>query len=486
MAANWGFIGPTYTSRSIAVEGERCLNLFPERIESGKGKSGGDWALYGTPGLSLFTTLGTSPGRGLFANDFRLFAVAGNTYYEIFQDGSTHNRGTLAGGTTPVTFFPNGNQVFLVTGQQGYLDTGTALLGPADGIPAAQSGAFLDGYFLAVQPQSNRFQVSDLNNGKNWDPANFGVKEGYPDHIITSLATGKYIYLFGSQTMEVWYDAGNPTGSVFSPYPGVLFEIGCAALWSPAADNEGGLFWLGQDSRGPGIVWRAQGLGAPQRVSNHAVEFAIQEYARTSTIADAVGYCYQEGGHAFYVLSFPTADSTWVFDARSGQWHERCYWDPVRSVPKAILGRYHAYAFGKHFVQDPRNGKVYEQSMDLYDDAGDPIRRMRTCPHISNEMKWNFFTELQIDMQVGNVSALVDGNGNPRMPQVMISMSNDGGFTFGTEYMVGAGFVGQYLYRVKKRRLGRARDRVFKVVISDPIPVALVDAYLAVVPGDGS
>lgn len=39
------------------------------------------------------------------------------------------------------------------------------------------------------------------------------------------------------------------------------------------------------------------------------------------------------------------------------------------------------------------------------------------------------------------------------------------------------GAVGEFKRRISWERLGRARDRVFKIVISDPIKVVLVNAY---------
>ena len=69
-----------------------------------------------------------------------------------------------------------------------------------------------------------------------------------------------------------------------------------------------GIFWLGQDARGQGMVYRSNGYTG-QRISTHAVEWQIQQYG---TLSDAIGYTYQQDGHSFYVLIFPTANTTWV------------------------------------------------------------------------------------------------------------------------------------------------------------------------------
>ncbi|MFE1676613.1 hypothetical protein ACFMJE_18460, partial [Acinetobacter baumannii] len=67
------------------------------------------------------------------------------------------------------------------------------------------------------------------------------------------------------------------------------------------------------------IVYRAVGYTG-KRISTHAIEYAIQSY---STITDAIAFTYQQEGHSFYVLTFPTADKTWVFDVSTELWHER-------------------------------------------------------------------------------------------------------------------------------------------------------------------
>jgi hypothetical protein len=93
----------------------------------------------------------------------------------------------------------------------------------------------------------------------------------------------------------------------FERINGSIIQYGCAAKHSPAQfDNS--VLWLGDGHEGAGIVWRAQGYN-PVRISTHALENEFRSYA---TVADAQGYVYQQNGHTFYVLTFPTAGKTWV------------------------------------------------------------------------------------------------------------------------------------------------------------------------------
>lgn len=102
-------------------------------------------------------------------------------------------------------------------------------------------------------------------------------------------------------------------------------------------------------------------------------------------------------------------------------------------------------------------------------------RRLRRAPHLSDEQQILFYSQLQIDLQAG--MGLASGQGSD--PLLMLRYSDDGGHTWSDVITVGAGRMGEYKARAIFRRLGRSRDRVFEVSVSDPIAWFLVDAYLA-------
>lgn len=123
---------------------------------------------------------------------------------------------------------------------------------------------------------------------------------------------------------------------------------------------------------------------------------------------------------------------------------------------------------------DTDTGVIYEMSNDIYDDAGCAIRRVRRSPHISDEMAYFFYDVLQVDMETG--VGLNSGQGED--PQVMMRFSDDGGRTWSNETWRTAGRLGEFSRRVTWRQLGRGRDRIFEIVITDPVKIALVDGYL--------
>lgn len=122
-------------------------------------------------------------------------------------------------------------------------------------------------------------------------------------------------------------------------------------------------------------------------------------------------------------------------------------------------------------------GKIYHISPDYSDDGpGCFIRRLRRAPHISQEQTWIFHKWIQIDLEVGLGTDI--GNGSD--PQGILRYSNDGGKSWSNDRTGSVGKVGDYKKRVRFRRLGRSRDRVYEWITSDPIPYRIIDAYLSV------
>ncbi len=465
-----GFVGPSYSSQSVIADGQRCINWYPERMESENPKS--PLVLYPTPGLSTFCTLAGPSVRVAFTIDGRCFAVSGTHFYEVFSDGTFISRGAVADDGQAASIAAGPTQLLIISGGVAYsYNLATNVLASVVGMLGTPSMAgFTDGYFLVLLANSNQFQISALLDTTSWDGADTAKISVFPGNLSTMLIDHREVWFFGGKAIQVYYDSGNPDFP-FEPIQGAFIEQGIIAPWSfVRLDNS--IFWLGGDERGAGIAWRAQGY-TPARVSNHATEFAWQSY---STITDAIGYAYQDQGHGFWVLTFPTAKATWVYDSATGLWHERGYWHPTKGIYEAHLGQCHTYCFGKHLVGDRASGKIYEMNISLYDDAGDVIRRLRRGPHISNEQKWIYFHSLQVEAEAG--LGLATGQGSD--PQIMHRWSDDGGKTWSNERWASACKIGEYKRRSIWRRLGRARDRVPEIVVTDPIPWRIIEAYLEV------
>jgi hypothetical protein len=269
-------------------------------------------------------------------------------------------------------------------------------------------------------------------------------------------------------TTEVWWNSGD-SDFPFVRNESAFIETGTVAPGTCVRAG-GSVAWVGSDERGRGTVWHAQGF-QPARISTHAVEFALSGYSRLS---EASAFAYQQGGHEFYQLTVPASDTdsggTWVYDFATGFWHERSYLSDTGEEPhRAWVG---TVAFGEVVVGDREDGRLYTYDLDYYADDEQPIRRMRQAAHVSQDEKrirFNAF-ELQAEPGVG----LSSGQGSD--PIVLLSWSDDGGHTWSNEHEASMGAQGEYKTRIRWRRLGIGRDRVFRVATSEPVPVTWLGA----------
>lgn len=468
-----GFIGPTYTLQSVNVDCQRCVNWYPEMNDLGTGKEKEVAFLAPTPGLRLFATLGESPVRGIWqTSKGTVFAVGGSQLYMVTSDGMAVPLGTLNTSTGPVSIADNGIQLFVVDGTYGYvltLETNVFFLVTDPDFPGADQVAFLDGYFIFNYPDTGKFFFSGLND-ITFDGVDISTAESSPDILVGLISSNQNIALFGSQSVEIFYDSGD-ADSPFQRVSGAVIEVGCAAPFSIAKLSGGGIMWLGGDSTGQGIVYKMQGYQA-QRVSNSSVEAVIRSCTPTQ-IAAARAWVYQQSGHVFYVLNIPGLKSTWVHDMTTGLWHERTYL--ADKEEQRHLADCHAVGFGLSLVGDYKSGNIYVLDQDALTDNGTSIARTRAAPHITKELKRIAHSAFQLDMETG---VGLDGIANGTNPQAMIQWSDDGGHTWSNEHWAFIGKIGKTKTRVIWRRLGTSRDRVYRVKVTDPVKAVLIGADL--------
>lgn len=478
-----GFIGPSYTMNSVNVDCQRCVNLYPELDELGSGKEKEVAALIWTPGLRKLLTLGAGPVRATYeASNGRVFVVSANKLYELDSDWNSTELGTLNSETGPISMADDGYYLIAVDGGDGYkfeFETNTyAEILDANFLGADQV-VVLDGYFIFNKPDASSFYLStsvterivagDMNPTFPGDES--GV-DGSPDLNKGLVVCNENLWSLNEKTIEVYFNSGD-VDFPFGRVQGAFIEYGCGARFSAVKMNNT-MFWLGRDEHGSGIVFKASGY-QPQRISTHPVEQAIQSYG---DITDTTAYCYQQNGHNFYVLNFPNANTTWVYDTTTSLWHERAY--NSNGTLQRHRANCHAFAFSTHIVGDYENGNIYELTPSVFTDDGEEISRVRVTPHTSDGMKLIFYHGFQLDIESGTG---LDGSGQGTDPQVVLQYSDDGGHTWSNEKWASFGKIGQTKRRAKWRRLGAARDRVFKITITDPVKVVLIGAEMDIVKG---
>jgi YVTN family beta-propeller protein len=386
-------IGNGYTGRSLNVNASRSVNFYPE-IGADEDKAVS--SLVGTPGTSLFVNTGLGIIRGMHSFNGLLYFVAGGKLYSVNAAGTVSAQlgSDLVTSTGRVVMADNGlaptggNELAITDGQKIYIWDVDSSTFTTNAITAFTI-AFIGGYFVA-DIGGGRFQTSNLYDGTTWDGGDVSTADSSPDDLLAVV----------NNHGEAWYQSvGSPP---FSRMSGGVIDYGCAARYSIAKGNNT-LFWLGtkrNNDQGEFIgVCMANGYNA-EIISPPTINYQIDRY---STISDAFAYFYTEEGHEFYVLTFPTANATWVYDTTTGFWHERSFYINNPYVIGRHIGNSYAYFNNKHYVGDYRNGKLYEMASTFLSDAGEPIASVRTFPHLSDgdNLYNQFIHKFQIDMEAG-------------------------------------------------------------------------------------
>ena len=470
---SFGLCGQSYTTESPIASNQITRNWFPEILEDIN--AGQRITLNPTPGLSVWKDLGAGITRGHILWGSSFYDVSGATVYQVTSAGVATALGTisnLGGAAAPVSLAASSTQLMIIADGLGYyVDSLNALHTIVDAnFPASVlKGEYSDGYFIAIT--ATQIYLSALNDCSTWTPVIATNVQASTNALVSCLVNLEQLIVFGTQITKVFTN----TGQLNIPYqtdPSGTIPFGSAAAFSAArvADS---FFWLAADQRGQGIVIDAFG----NKISTLAVDFAIQSFA---TISDAVGVAIQYEGHDFYQLSFPTAGATWRYDLRTKMWHEAPYWNTGTGKWEAHLGLFHTFAFGLHLMGSRRDGKIYQLSGSTYTDNGQPLRRLRRCPHLRTEAQGRkriFYDGLEVLMQTGLGLAVAKGTLGYD-PQLTMRFSDDGGRSWANDMTQSIGQIGAYKQRVLFPRLGSSYDRVFEIEFSDPIPPRIFDGVL--------
>lgn len=449
--------------KSPNVCAQERVNLYAEVHEDPE--SGGRITLYPTPGLTQVLNLGGSPTRGVYGKGNSRYLVNGTTLWELAADGTTTNRGTLQPVTGRVDMVDNGDQLLIVDGSYGYIYTfaTTTLTQISDtDFVAGDTCDFLNGFFIVQRSNSAEWGISALYDGMSWDALDFATAESDPDDLVRVFVNNGIINLFGSKTIEFWGDSG-AEDFPFARIGANAIQWGLASRWSLCQFSNSALMFLGRNELGAVQVFLLVGNSiAP--VSNPELDKLLSTY----TVENATAFTYMVSGHPMYQISFPTDGVTWVYDGLSKDWHRAQYGQEGRHRAEIQVTFQ-----DQSYVTDYEDGRFYLLDENAYMDDGQTIVREFVTRHIKSG-DYSSIAAFWLDMEAG--VGLQSGQGSN--PQAMLQISRDGGHTWGGEMWRSFGAVGVYAARAVWNRLGRARDWLFKVRVTDPVKTVFVAAWV--------
>lgn len=475
-------VGGAYEHDSLPFDAQICVNLYAER--GGKqSKSAG--ILRRCPGLSLFKSVGTSGAiRGMYqSSTLRWFIVRGADLVELDAAGTETARGTINTTFGTVSMTDNGFELSVVDGTDFFaldlaantfaLITDPNLVAPTN----TPQVAFIDGYTFGFDPDSTAlgaFRHSVLSDVNTWLAIDLYTAEGSPDKLVSIIANQRELWLFGSRSYEVWFNAGGDNSSAANPtwarLEGSFNDIGIVARHS-VASMLGSVFWLGNSEQSPAVIYMSQGYQAVP-ISTKAITTEINKF---SDLSDAIGFTEMTDGHYFYHLTFQTGNKTFVYDLTEQEWHTRAHLNTSTGIQDRHRAIGHVTFNNKSFVGDYENGNVYELTPTVFDDNGDPQLCERKFPTLENLKERISCPWIQFDVLTG--VGLTSGQGS--VPILKMRFSDDGGRTFRKWRQKKTGKIGEYATRVIFRLLGQFRQRIWHLAYSDPTPFSIQDSTVA-------
>lgn len=423
--------------RSYNWSGAELVNCFAEKADGDKRE---DFAVWPTPGLTTWATVGIGPIRGAITCADVLYVVSATSLYSVDSSGTATLCGAIP-GTGPVSIATNGTEVSIAADSTGYVWSGGSLHTP---VPFSVSRVlYADGYMLWTVAGTDEFCISALDDALTYNPADVAFAEGAPDNILGAVNDHREIHFYGATTTEIFYNSGAAAfpferqGNAFIER-GTLDGNSCVKM-----DNT--VYFVGDDR----VVYSLNGY-TPQRVSTHAIEY----YLRDATYAQAWTYALE--GHKFYVLEVDRG--TFVFDVATGAWHRRQssgsdWWCCNGAV----------VAYGRLLLTDRATGRLYIPSNDVFDEAGSAIAVEITLPTLEYGRDRVTMHTFEVTIETG------PGNGSVADPQAMLTYSDDGGHLWSNEMWRSMGAVGDYRRRVIWRKLGQFRTRQMRLRITDSV-----------------
>ena len=454
------------TGKSKAVTTESRKNFYAEITDK---PDRAVIALYGRWGLDLFASFGDTPirGEGTQIGDFN-YTVHRGVLKETNNAAVSTDRGMLTTTSGTVSMCTDGNTILIVDGANGYTYNTTTTtftqVSDVDFVPAVTC-TWIDGLFIADMRGSadktdhTKYQWSI--DGLSWDALDFASAESSPDPIQRVYNDNRQLVLFGTVTTEFHNNSGNAE----EPFTrSATNEWGLAAKWSVAKIKDS-IIYLGQNRMGKTQIIALNGY-TPDIVSNYEMSSIIDSYG---DVSNAIGHSFMEGGHPFYVISFPTVEKTWLFDAAT-----KLFSELTSGITEGqYRGLFSNNYLGNTLIYDFENGNIYKTNPDTYSDNGSMIVGELISRHLF-EREYQAVSLLQLEMESG--TGLISGQGSD--PQAMLQVSHDGGNTFGNEMWESFGKIGVYAQTVEFWQLGCAKDMTFKIRITDPVKRVVTGAWI--------
>lgn len=446
----------------------RLINCYAEPLGPG---ARGQFSRRRVPGLASFGTSAQTVFRGMIDRSGVLYCVFDGVVWKTTSaGGALTSHGSLS-GSDKCTLAKNNNAtpdvvaVDPVTGAF-VITAGTVSAYPDADVGAPNSVCAFYGYFVFGYGDG-KLRSSALN-GTSINTNDFVTAEARPDSIVRPVPLGDILYAFGATTIELLSGTNiNLEGFPFTRI-GVL-PLGLKGRNAVTGHEDGSgmtrLFFVGSDNS----CYLISGASY-EKISPPDVD---RDIAAVTDADDIEAGCYVAEGQTVVVLSGPTF--SWEYRVGSNKWNER----GSHSLER-WRGTQPYFAFSKWLCGDYQSGNILEIDADTEEEAGNPLTMsVISAPAAAN----GFIARVDVDITTG-VGVSSGDTSNERTPTCEISVSTDGGASFGYPQIVEIGEAAIYRQRVFATRFGRSTGQgaVVRIDVSDQVDVGILGAEITVAP----
>lgn len=429
-----------------------------------------------------------------YLDGFFIVAHGNTNFFQLSQ----LNEGLIWGqSTSTFTLAAGSANITLTTGNSSTYPVGTPIVVSGSTVAEIPNGTYyvvsiISATVITVSATAGGTAITSAAGGAgsltNSGQLQRGAITSHPGTIVGCRTLHRRLFLFSQYYTEVWENAGLGTNLPLRRNNSSLMEYGTPAVGSISVGFDK-MFFLSQDRDGLGSVMEVVGTEAIP-VSNRALDFALAQYVSEPTIgvSDCRAFLIKENGLIFYRMNFTNADHTYIYnvsmsDEQNKRWHEEEMLDGSRHVSQT-----HGYFYGVNYVGSYKAPIMYSVDNSFITNDGEAIKRMRigrpVMPPTSQRLRIDRF---QLDLLQGQISVtgsiseeldllaedgsiLLTESGdniitetgavifNSNMaPTVFLSISKDGGQSYGYRNQAPMGNIGQRTFRTVWRKLGTTK-----------------------------
>lgn len=333
------------------------------------------------------------------------------------------------------------------------IDSANTVVPSADGdlpTPHLPQPIFLDGYIFLAKAGTADIYNSNLNDPLAWTPGDFISAEMFPDVVLRIAKLNNYLVVFGSASIEYFWDAGNTSGSPLQRNDTPVKLYGYVGGFAQEGNR---IYFVANSSTGtPDVFYiedfKLESIGTP----------TVRRYLESLTInlEGVIGNVTSFMGHDFYVLNASTR--TYVYDLKTKLW-----------------ARWAFKEFGNFTLEHSVSVKNNTTSTCIvYLNSENHLFRFN--PTVYQDIGSVFVVRIVTDTQwfdsynqktMNRLTVLADRVPN-FPPWIGVSWTDDDYLTFSTEQFVLLNQEIPCIYR-----LGRFRRRAFKLIFTTDNPLRI-------------